>query len=92
MQSGNTNRNRTNGADQAEIYGVDHSPFKLLLTPITGELFTLLHIHYITKHLLTETERNSMFCGPETVDVHQQSRVHKTYCFPEVSVNKYFVI
>ena len=40
-----------------------------------------------------------MFCGPETVDVsrrsrgkHRQSRVHKTYCFPEVSVNKYFII
>ena len=39
--------------------------------------------------LLTETEENSMFCGPSTVDVssaspreHQQSRVHKTYCFP----------
>ena len=25
-----------------------------------------------------------MFCAPE--------RVHKTYCFPEVSVNKYFII
>ena len=23
---------------------------------------------------------------------HRQSRVHKTYCFPEVSVNKYFII
>ena len=34
-----------------------------------------------------------MFCGPETVDVRdRQSRVHKTYCFPEVSVNKYFII
>ena len=22
----------------------------------------------------------------------QQSRVHKTYCFPEISVNKYFII
>ena len=41
---------------------------------------------------MTETEGNSMFCGPETVDVHRQSRVHKTYCFPEVSVNKYFII
>ena len=30
--------------------------------------------------LLTETEGNSMF------------RVHKTYCFPEVSVNKYVII
>ena len=27
-----------------------------------------------------------MFCG------HRQSRVYKTYCFPEVSVNKYFII
>ena len=26
-----------------------------------------------------------MFCGPK-------SRVHKTYCFSEVSVNKYFII
>ena len=36
-----------------------------------------------------------MFCGPEIVDdcrKHRQSRVHKTYCFPEVSVNKYFII
>ena len=40
-----------------------------------------------------------MFCGPETADdvtetadKHRQSRVHKTYCFPEVSVSKYFVI
>ena len=48
-----------------------------------------------------------MFCGTETVDVslgfasgnikakpreHRQSRVHKTYCFPEVSVNKYLII
>ena len=41
-----------------------------------------------------------MFCGPEIVDVsraeaegkHRQSRVHKTYCFPEVSINKYFII
>ena len=41
-----------------------------------------------------------MFCGPETVDVsprqspgkYQQSRVHKTYCFSKVSVNKYFII
>ena len=31
-----------------------------------------------------------MLCGPETVD--RQSRVHKTYCFPEISVNKYFII
>ena len=31
-----------------------------------------------------------MFCGPETE--HRQSRVHKTYCFHEVSVNKYFII
>ena len=30
-----------------------------------------------------------MFCGPETA---RQSRVHKTYCFPEVSVNKYFIV
>ena len=37
-----------------------------------------------------------MFCGPETVAVrpgkHRQSRVYKTYCFPEVSVDKYFII
>ena len=36
-----------------------------------------------------------MFCGPKTVDgrrKYRQSRVHKTYCFPEVSVNKYFII
>ena len=41
-----------------------------------------------------------MFCGPETVDVSRgeaegniDSRgVHKTYCFLEVSVNKYFII
>ena len=41
-----------------------------------------------------------MFSGPETVDnsrgkaerKHRQSRVHKTYCFPEVSVNKYFIV
>ena len=32
-----------------------------------------------------------MFCGPETVE-GQQSRVHKTCCFLEVSVNKYFII
>ena len=56
-------------------------------------------------HLLTETEGNSMFCGPETVDVSggernvknkanvsRPSRVHKIYRFPEVSVNKYFII
>ena len=52
-------------------------------------------------HLLTETEGNSVFCGPETVDVsrgeaegnmHRLSRVHKTHCFPEVSVNKCFII
>ncbi len=36
-------------------------------------------------HLLTETEGNSVFCGPEK---HRRSRVHKTHCFPEVSVNK----
>ena len=36
-------------------------------------------------HLLTETEGNSVFCGPETVDVrHRRSRVHKTHCFPEL--------
>ena len=23
---------------------------------------------------------------------HRQSRVNKTYCFPEISVNKYFII
>ena len=46
---------------------------------------------------MTETKGNSMFCGPEhwTRDCrcskHRQSRVHKTYCFPEVSVNKYFI-
>ena len=41
-----------------------------------------------------------MFCGPETVNVsprqspgkYRQSRVDKTYCCPEVSVNKYFII
>ena len=41
-------------------------------------------------------ERNSMFYGLETVDIflrrsqerHRQLRVHKTYCFTEVSVNK----
>ena len=40
-----------------------------------------------------------MFCGPETVGVprrsrvkHPLSRVHKTYCFPEFLVNKYFII
>ncbi len=43
-------------------------------------------------HLLTETEGNSVFCGPETVDVHRRTRVHKTHCFPEVSVNKCFII
>ena len=32
-----------------------------------------------------------MLCGPDTVD-SRQSRVHRTYCFPEVSVNKYFDI
>ena len=26
------------------------------------------------------------------VHKHRQSRVHKTYCFPEVSVNKHFII
>ena len=53
---------------------------------------------------MTETEGNSMFCGPSvwTLDCrcfprrsrgkHRQSRVHKTYCFPEVLVNKYFII
>ena len=44
-------------------------------------------------------ERNSMFYGLETVDMflrrsqerHRQLRVHKTYCFPKVSVNEYFI-
>ena len=51
-------------------------------------------------HLLTETKGNGMFCEPETVEVlsrrnrvkHRQSRVHKIYCFPEVSINKYFIV
>ena len=51
-------------------------------------------------HLFTETEGNSEFCGPETAVVarsetegnNEWSRGHKTHCFPEVSVNKCFVI
>ena len=40
-----------------------------------------------SQHLLTETARETVcFVDP----IHRQSRVHKTYCFPEVSVNKYF--
>ena len=51
-------------------------------------------------HLFTETKGNSEFCGPETAVVarseaegnNERSRGHKTHCFPEVSVNKCFVI
>jgi hypothetical protein len=47
-------------------------------------------------HLFTETEGNSVVCGPETAVVapgqQRRSRGHKTHCFPEVSVNKCFVI
>ena len=55
--------------------------------------FLRVHIY----HLFTETEGSSVFCGPETAVValgEQQwrSRGHKTHCFPEVSVNKCFVI
>ena len=52
-------------------------------------------------HLLTETEGNSVFCGPETVDVSRgeaegnidgRGSTKHTACFPEVSVNKCFII
>ena len=37
-----------------------------------------------------------MFCDPETAMFpeaqHRRSRDHKTYCFPEGSVNKGFII
>ena len=48
-------------------------------------------------HLFTETEGNSVFWGSNTAvvtrsEVKDQSKGHKTHCFPEVSVNKYFII
>jgi hypothetical protein len=51
-------------------------------------------------HLFTETEGNSVFCGPETAVVTRGEAEgnngcrggHKTHSFPEVSVNKCFVI
>ena len=36
--------------------------------------------------------RDCRCCPRRSSGRHRQSRVHKTYCFPEVSVNKYFII
>jgi hypothetical protein len=40
-------------------------------------------------HLFTETEGNSVFCGPETEVEGPQNTLRS---FPEVSVNKCFII
>ena len=44
--------------------------------------------YIINYHLFTETEENSVFCGPET----SRGATKRVHCFPEVSVNKCFVI
>ena len=45
-------------------------------------------IVHAPKYLCKRSSFNTYWLRPK----HRQSRVHKTYCFAEVSVNKYFII
>jgi hypothetical protein len=68
-----------------------HKPHKINMYHSYNYWLTTLHITKRAKvvynyHLSTEAEETVCFVK------HRLSRVHKTHCFPEVSVNKCFII
>ena len=61
--------------------------FTKLYCVLTSKNITIINFCYI-KHFFTGPEGNSVFRGPKG----NNAEWSKMHCFPEISVNKYFVI